>query len=74
MQSNILIAHEGETLDGLIWRGAGLGPGSLPAVCSANPHVSERVTLDAGDRIILPPEIIETPETTPALTRVQLWN
>jgi phage tail protein X len=72
--SNVLIAHDGETLDGLIWRGAGLGPSALPEVCSANTRVCERLTLSAGDRIMIPAGLLESPNVTPTRSRVQLWD
>lgn len=68
--ASILRAHEGEVLDGLIWRGAGLGPESLPAIMAANPGVSKLVTLPAGYAVTIPP-ITDAPVTRPV---VHLWN
>lgn len=74
MRSNRLIAHDGDTLEGLIWREAKLGPPALPAVFAANLGICERQTLSAGDVVNLPPDIFA--RATPAQTqnRVQLWD
>lgn len=67
LRSNILIAHDGQPLDELIWREAGLGPSALPDIMSANPGTSNRLTLNAGDQIIIPAALIDAP--TPTLQR-----
>lgn len=67
-----LHAQQGDTIDRLIWREAGLGAAALGTVLAANPGLAALgPVLPAGTPVILP-EI-----TAPALpTRdiVQLWD
>lgn len=82
MQSNRLTAHDGETLDGLLWRTARRGPEALPAVFAANPRICERLTLSAGDVVILPDALLSGEASAfaepfaPTLPpeRVHLWD
>lgn len=68
-----LVAKQGDMLDLLIWREAGLGPGELTRVMDANPGL-----VDAG--AILPiGTVVIVPATTDAVatrTRplIQLWD
>jgi phage tail protein X len=73
-QDVILIAHDGEAIDALIWRAAGLGPDALIGVLDANIHLSERPTLNAGDRVRIPAPLLNTPQPAPQQARVQLWD
>jgi phage tail protein X len=78
MHTNRLVAHDGETLDGLLWRAARRGPETLPVVFAANPRMCERVTLNAGEVVILPDALLSSEEApfAPAATpaRVNLWD
>jgi phage tail protein X len=67
---NIVRAHQGESLDGLIWRTARLGAAALPAIFAANPGICETLTLSAGQPVNIP----EITNPTPTTTRVSLWN
>jgi phage tail protein X len=67
---NVVRAHEGESLDGLIWRTARLGAAALPAIFAANRGICERLTLSAGETVNIP----EITNPTPTTTRVALWN
>lgn len=69
-----LIAQDGDTLDDLAFREAGLGPMALVALCNANPRLSERVVLSAGDRVIVPPELYQQPAQSRTRSRTQLWD
>jgi phage tail protein X len=74
MRSNALIAHDGDTLEGVIWREARLGPAALPAVFAANPGLCERLTLSAGEIVKLPPAVLAGDVTQPQTSRVNLWD
>lgn len=71
-----LVAKQGDTLDLLIWRDAGLGPSELTRILDANPGL-----IDAGAILSLG-TAIDIPATTTAAdaatTRVrpliQLWD
>jgi phage tail protein X len=73
MRSNRLIAHDGDALDGLIWREAALGPEALPAVFSDNPGLCEQLTLRAGQVVTLP-EAVFAQSTRVEPTLVALWD
>ena len=51
MAATVLIARQGEALDGLLHRSAGLGPHALPGVLAANPGLSGTVALAARQRL-----------------------
>ena len=74
MRSNRLIAQDGDTVDGLIWREARLGPAALTAVFAANRGICERQTLSAGDVINLPTAVLARDTPQPTQNRVQLWD
>jgi phage tail protein X len=69
-----LIAQDGDTLDELAWRDASLGPSALVALCNANPRLSERVVLNAGDTVIVPTELYQQPAQSRTRSRTQLWD
>lgn len=66
-----LTARQGDTLDALLWREAGLGPAALPAVLEANPGLGGLGTiLPAGTPV-------NVPATAPAaatLPLINLWD
>jgi phage tail protein X len=63
-------AYQGETLDGLIHRTAGLGPESLPAVLKVNPGIAKTMVLPARQVVFLPPQ----PLVPPVRPITQLWT
>ncbi len=69
-----LMARDGDTLDELAWRDAGMGPESLPAFLTANSRLCEQVILTAGTRVIVPPELIAAPGEIPTRKMTNLWD
>jgi phage tail protein X len=69
-----LIAQDGDTIDSLAWREATLGPESLVLICNANPRLSERVVLAAGDLVIIPPALIAGKTPATMRPRIELWD
>lgn len=70
-----LVAKQGDKLDQLLWRDAGLGPGEITRVLDANPGLADLGTiLPLGTVVIVP----ATPEPSGSATRVlpliQLWS
>ena len=68
-----LVAKQGDTLDLLIWREAGLGPSELTRVMDANPGlVDSGAELPLGATVTVP----ATPQAATARTRaiLQLWD
>jgi len=69
MDMTILVAHEGETLDALLWR-ALERTDITPQVLAANPHLATLPPLlPAGTRVTVPP--ISTPTHTEI---IRLWG
>lgn len=69
--SSILIAQEGDTLDLLLWRDAGLGSESVAAVLAANQNLAKSgAVLPRGTQIIIPDDV----PTTKTSDVVQLWD
>jgi phage tail protein X len=66
----VLIAADGEALDGLLWRVAGLTPDVLPAVLDANPGLAALTVLPAGTPVRLP----VLPAASPRREVIQLWS
>lgn len=66
-------AHQGETLDALIWRARGLGPADLDAVLAANPGLAALgPVLPVGHPVALP--AIAAPATAVRTDTVNLWS
>lgn len=68
-----LHARQGDKLDLLLWRDAGLGPADLTRVLDANPGLSDRdAILPVGTAVFVP----ATPDVgvTPTLPIIQLWG
>ena len=72
-ETRILTAKQGDKLDLLIWREAGLGPADLTSVLEANPGLA-----DLGSILPLGTKVTVTAATAPAssgtLPLVQLWD
>lgn len=69
--SNILTAQEGDTLDLLLWRDAGLGSESVASVLAANQNLATTgAVLPRGTQIIIPDDV-PTAKTSDV---VQLWD
>lgn len=71
-----LTARLGETIDALIWREAGLGPGALPTVIAANRCIADEPALAMGQAVIIPESLIVSPaqSRTKPVTRIRLWS
>ncbi|WP_438852504.1 tail protein X [Brevundimonas nasdae] len=68
----IVQAHGGETLDALIWRILGRGPGAEELVLAANPGLANiAASLPEGARVLIP-AAADTPAAT--LKQVELWD
>lgn len=67
-----LRAHQGDTLDALLWREMNLGPADWPAVLEANPGLSLAVVLPIGTAVTVP--TAQTTPATPVRTLVNLWD
>lgn len=69
-----LTARQGDTLDGLLWREASLGPAAIAPVLAANPGLADLgIVLPKGTVIALPATVTAT---TGKQTRslIQLWD
>ncbi|MCW2410883.1 MULTISPECIES: tail protein X [unclassified Sphingobium] len=71
MQS--LTALQGDTVDALIWREAGLGSGSIGAVLDANPGLADLGPILPLGTIVMVP-ISKAPEATRQRPLTQLWD
>lgn len=69
-----LMARDGDTLDELAWRDAGMGPETLPAFLTANPRLCEQLVLTAGTTVIVPPQLITAPAAVPTRKMTNLWD
>jgi phage tail protein X len=70
--SDIIRAQQGDTLDALLWRERGFGPGDLHTVLDANPGLADLGTiLPIGTGVVIPATASPTPR---ALPLVQLWD
>lgn len=68
----VVQAHGGETLDALIWRILGRGPGAEELVLAANPGLSNiALSLPEGARVVIP---ASADAPTAVLTQVELWD
>ncbi|WP_062731886.1 tail protein X [Sphingobium abikonense] len=68
-----LVARQGDTLDQLLWREAGLGPGKITPVLDANPGLADLGSiLPLGTVVIVPAS--EEAATTRTLPLIQLWS
>lgn len=66
-----LAARQGDTLDALLWREAGLDPAALPAVLDANPGLAGAgAVLPAGTRVIVP----AAAPAASTLPLINLWD
>ncbi|MEK7454080.1 MAG: tail protein X [Pseudomonadota bacterium] len=68
-----LTARQGDTLDLLLWRDAGLGPDHLTRVLDANPGLADLgTTLPLGTLVTVP--ATSTSTATGVRTITQLWD
>ncbi|WP_416462806.1 tail protein X [Sphingomonas sp. VDB2] len=68
-----LVAQQGDMLDLLIWREAGLGPSELTRVLNANPGlVDSGAVLPLGTVVIIPATADAV--TTRVRPLIQLWD
>lgn len=66
----IITAHDGETIDAVMWRAAQWDASYLPQILSANKQHQGRLFLSAGDKVIIP----EINVTAPKQRRISLWD
>ena len=67
-----LTAKQGDTLDALLWREAGLGPAAIGTVLDANPGIADLGTiLPLGTRVAVPTDTATGKQTRQL---VQLWD
>lgn len=72
MATLTLIAKQGDTLDALLWREAGLGPAAIGTVLDANPGLADLGTiLPLGTSVGVPTATTTGKQT---LQLVQLWD
>ncbi|RJF92978.1 tail protein X [Sphingomonas cavernae] len=64
-------ARQGDTLDGLIWREAGLGSSAIALVFEANPGIAELGPILPHGHPVTIPSIAPAPDK---LQLVQLWD
>lgn len=75
----ILTALQGDKLDLLLWREAGLGPADLTRVLDANPGLADLgPVLPLGTRVTIPADLITTAAGAQSSGRtiptVNLWD
>lgn len=67
-------AHQGDTLDALIWRHAGRTGALVQHTLDANPGLADRgAVLPHGTAVDIPDAALRAP-TTPDLPLIQLWD
>jgi phage tail protein X len=72
MAADQVIARQGETLDGLMWRERGLQVSDLPAIFDANPGLAGKGdVLPAGTRVTVPERPAPAARILPL---IQLWD
>jgi phage tail protein X len=72
MAADQVIARQGDTVDGLMWRDRGLQPADLPAVFEANPGLAAKGdVLPAGTVVTVPESAAPAARTLPL---IQLWD
>lgn len=70
-----LIAQQGDKLDQLLWRDAGLGPGEISRVLDANPGLADLGTiLPLGTVVIVPGTAAQDGNANRVLPLIQLWS
>lgn len=70
-----LIAKQGDKLDQLLWRDAGLGPNELTRVLDANPGLADLgAILPLGTVVIVPATATQDGGANRVLPLIQLWN
>ena len=66
---------QGDTLDQLLWRDAGLGPGELTRVLDANAGLADLgPILPIGTVVLIPATATKTASATRVLPLTQLWS
>ena len=66
-----LRSKQGDTLDLLIWREAGLGAGDVGRILTANPAIADPGTVLPLDTLVTIPATASQPRQVPL---VQLWD
>lgn len=75
MAATTLRAQQGDTLDLLLWRDAGLGPSHLTRVLDANLGLADLgPILPLGTSVTVPGQRVSTDTATPVRPLVQLWS
>lgn len=72
-QAMTVTAHGDETLDALVWRALGRGPGSLERILEANPGLAAIAeAMPEGTPVIIPADAEEAADAGPGV--IQLWD
>lgn len=73
-QAQTVTAYAGESLDALVWRVLGRGPGAVETILRANRGLAEIAeALPEGHQVIIPIEA--DAETAPSAEKlIQLWS
>lgn len=70
-----LRSKQGDTLDQLLWREAGLGPGELTRVLDANPGLADSgKVLPLGTVVLIPARATTSTSANRVLPLIQLWS
>jgi len=70
-----LRSKQGDTLDQLLWREAGLRPGELTRVLDANPGLADSgKVLPLGTVVLVPATATTSPSANRVLPLIQLWS
>lgn len=68
-------SKQGDTLDQLLWREAGLGPGELTRVLDANPGLADSgKVLPLGIVVLIPATATTSTSANRVLPLIQLWS
>ena len=68
-----LVAREGDMLDQLLWRDAGLGPAEISRVLDANPGLADLGAILPLGTIVIVPATADA-SATRVLPLIQLWS
>ncbi len=68
-----LRSKQGDTLDQLLWREAGLGPGELTRVLDANPGLADLGPILPVGTVVTVPATVSS-SATRVLPLIQLWS
>lgn len=64
-------AHDGDTVDGLVWRETGKGSSAVDAVLAANPQLADTGVFLTRGQFVTIPAAAQGPAIRP---QIQLWS